>query len=63
MIEQIQVSFPKVESKTEPEMAQQLQTIHQLTATLLQNHFVAIGNLNTQVKSLQAEVAALKAAK
>ena len=41
---QIQYTPPVIESKADPALAQQLQTLHQLIFDRLGNHFTAIGN-------------------
>lgn len=51
-----QFTPPIVESKHDPEFAQHLHTIHQLVFDKLQNHYTAIGNLQTQISALQAQI-------
>jgi hypothetical protein len=62
-VKQIRVAFPPVESKTDPAMAQQLHSVHQLISDRLSNHFTAIQNLNTQIAELQKQVQALQGKK
>jgi hypothetical protein len=57
---QIQYTPPVIESKADPELAGQLQTLHQLVFDRLGNHYAAIGQLNTKLSALQDQINALK---
>jgi hypothetical protein len=57
---QIQYTPPVIESKADPELAGQLQTLHQLIFDRLGNHFTAIQNQQTQINALNAQIAAMK---
>lgn len=57
---QIQYTPPVIESKADPELAGQLQTLHQLIFEKLGNHFTAIGNQQAQITDLQNQIKALQ---
>jgi len=55
---QIQYTPPVIESKADPELAGQLQTLHQLIFDRLGNHFTAIGQLTARINALEAQQSA-----
>ena len=52
---QIQYTPPVIESKADPEMAGQLQTLHQLIFDRLGNHFTAIQTLTARIAALETQ--------
>lgn len=56
----IQFTPPKAESKVDPELANHVNTMHQLLFDRLTNHFNAINTLQGQVTALQAQVKTLQ---
>jgi hypothetical protein len=60
---QIQYTPPVIESKADPALAQQLQTLHQLIFDRLGNHYAAIGNQQSQITDLQNQIKALQGKK
>ncbi len=54
---QIQYTPPVIESKADPALAQQLQTLHQLIFDRLGNHYRAIDLLNQKVTAMQDQIA------